>query len=123
MGRRGDDSSARVSACRERWVGVRQSEVNCRPPSYVRDWQGRGEDPPLGPAGRSEVLAIPGGQDAGPGSGPSGAAAEGSVKPDGALKRSMMAAGEGGGDGAHALSARDIDADVVADDEGGNGLT
>ena len=124
MGRRGDESSARVSTGRVRCVWVLQSEVDCSPPSNVGDGQGRSEDPPLGPAGRGEVFTIPGGWDAGPGRSPARAAAKGSVKPDGALKRSMVAAGKGSGNGAQARAcARDVDADVVAYDEGGNGLT
>jgi hypothetical protein len=124
VGRRGEESSARVSTGRVRCVRVRQSEVDCSPPSNVGDGQGRSEDPPLGPAGRGEVFTIPGGWDAGPGRSPTRAAAKGSVKPDGALKRSMVAAGEGSGNGAQARAcARDVDADVVADYEGSDGLT
>ncbi len=70
VGRRGDDSSARVSAGRERWVGVRQSEVDCSTPSNVGDGQGGSEDPPLGPAGRSKVPAVPSCRDTGPSRGP-----------------------------------------------------
>jgi hypothetical protein len=101
---------------------VRQSEVDRRPASNVGDGQCGGEDPPLGPASRSEIIAVPGHGRAGSGCSPPRAAAEGGM--DGSLERAVSAPREGRCNGTYAWAAAwDVDADVAADDEWSNGLT